>query len=273
MLRGKRHFVASMIVCLINIPRARLFTPARSFAVPFLDYHGESSFTTRRAQQHPSNRRIRPLSAESDSGRTLAEGSFSSEMEVKKSRFIGYAKHVATWDEAQKYIDEVKAEHPKARHWCFGFRSGWNPVNERCSDDGEPTGTAGAPILGAIRGEDLSDTVCVVVRYFGGIKLGAGGLIRSYGAAARQVLRESPVEVLIPMSSLRVKVGSPQVGSLYELVGKYSASTSEEEYLMDGSLEVTITCETEHLDSFRTSLSDATRGEAEFAAKAKTSDA
>jgi hypothetical protein len=80
--------------------------------------------------------------------RTLAPGSHVSEMEIKKSRFLGHAKHVETWEEAQAYINEVKLEHPKARHWCYGFQCGVNPVSERCSDDGEPTGTAGSPILG-----------------------------------------------------------------------------------------------------------------------------
>lgn len=203
--------------------------------------------------------------------KTIGEGAFSSEMEVKKSRFIGYARHVKTWDDAQAYIDQVKKEHPKARHWCYGFRSGSNPVHERCSDDGEPTGTAGAPILGAIRGEELSDTVCLVVRYFGGIKLGAGGLIRAYGGAARQVLRESPVEVLIPMNSVRVKVSSMHLGSLYELVGKYDACTSNEDYLIDGSVEITITLETTQMNNFCTGLNDSTRGEATIDLEAKTS--
>lgn len=88
-------------------------------------------------------------------------------MEVKKSRFLGHAKHVENWSEAQTYIDEVKALHPKARHWCYAACFGVNPVSARCSDDGEPTGTAGQPILNAINGEELSDVVCVVVRYSG----------------------------------------------------------------------------------------------------------
>ena len=83
-----------------------------------------------------------------ETSRTLAPGSHVSEMEVKKSRFLGYAKHVENWAEATSYIDQVKEEHPKARHWCYGFQCGVNPITERCSDDGEPTGTAGAPILG-----------------------------------------------------------------------------------------------------------------------------
>lgn len=80
--------------------------------------------------------------------RTLGPGSHVSEMEVKKSRFIGYAQHAETWDEAQDYIEQIRIEHPKARHTCYGFQCGVNPVSERCSDDGEPTGTAGLPILG-----------------------------------------------------------------------------------------------------------------------------
>ena len=246
-----------MVFCLNYLPGPRLFAPARRVlrVTPVIQTFLSSS------------------SEDNAGGKTLAEGSFSCEIEVKKSRFIGYARYVKTWDEAQVYIEEIKAEHPKARHWCYGFRSGANPVNERSSDDGEPTGTAGAPILGAIRGEDLSDTVCVVVRYFGGIKLGAGGLIRSYGAAARQVLRESPVEILIPMSSTRIKLDSSHVGSLYELVGKYSASTSQEDYLMDGSVELTITCEADNMDAFCTGLKDATRGEAVFDREQKTTDA
>ena len=80
--------------------------------------------------------------------RTVGPGSHVSEIEIKRSRFLGHAKNVDSWEDAKKYIDEVKQAHPKARHWCFGFQCGTNPVTERSSDDGEPTGTAGAPIIG-----------------------------------------------------------------------------------------------------------------------------
>jgi len=101
------------------------------------------------------SRRTSPRSTEetklyvsSEASRTLAPGSHISEIEIKKSRFLGYAKHVENWAEATSYIDQIKEEHPKARHWCYGFQCGVNPITERCSDDGEPTGTAGLPILG-----------------------------------------------------------------------------------------------------------------------------
>jgi uncharacterized YigZ family protein len=199
-----------------------------------------------------------------ESQQTIAPGSHMAEMEVKKSRFIGCTKHTDSWLDAQEYIQKIKEEHPKARHWCFGFRCGANPVQERSSDDGEPTGTAGSPILNAIIGEGLSDTVCVVVRYSGGIKLGAGGLIRAYGGAARLVLREAPLAVLIPRSSLRITVDYVNIGSVYEIVAKVGGLASKEEYGDDGSLSVTITCETDRLEQLRQGLKDSTRGGVAF---------
>jgi len=197
-----------------------------------------------------------------ESLKTLAPGSHVAELEVKKSRFLGYASHVNSWDEAKSYIEEIKGEHPKARHWCYAFCGGHNPVSERSSDDGEPSGTAGAPILNAIRGEGLSDAVCVVVRYFGGVKLGAGGLIRAYGGAARLVLREAPVDILVPKTIVRVTVSTEHIGTVYELVGKLSGTVKDEEYGVDGSLSVTITCEVSDSDRLRASLTDATKGSA-----------
>ena len=80
---------------------------------------------------------------------------YEAEQSIKKSRFIGIAKHCTSWDAAQEFIQSVRAEHPKARHVCFGFVCGTNPVTERASDDGEPTGTAGVPILGMLAVSNL----------------------------------------------------------------------------------------------------------------------
>lgn len=201
--------------------------------------------------------------------RTLAAGSHVSKVEIKKSKFIGFAKHVENWNEAQKYINSVKEDHPKARHHCYGCRLGSNPFNDRSSDDGEPSGTAGAPILNAISGEGLSDTVVVIVRYFGGIKLGAGGLIRAYGAAARNVLREAPVDIIIPKSTLRIMVTSVHVGSVYEILRKFDGSASEEEYGIDGTLSVTLTFDLDAFDEVIESLKDVTRGDVVFLLKDK----
>lgn len=199
---------------------------------------------------------------------TLSSASpyYSSEMEVKKSRLIGYASHVDSWSDAQLRIDAIKKEHPKARHWCFAFCAGVNPVNERSSDDGEPTGTAGAPILNAIRSEGLSDTLCVVVRYFGGIKLGAGGLIRAYGNAARQVLRESPRTILIPKSTFMVEVSTSYIGSLYDIVSKFDGICEDEKYDTKGNVKATIICDMSDEKVLRSTILDSTRGTAIFTA-------
>jgi uncharacterized YigZ family protein len=189
---------------------------------------------------------------------------YESEQIIKKSRFIGLAKHCTSWDAAQDFVKDIRNEHPKARHVCFAFVAGHNPKTERCSDDGEPTGTAGVPILGAINGEELSDTVCVVVRYFGGIKLGAGGLIRTYGACARQVLREAPKTILIPKSTVNLMTPSSNAGQIYSAANKIGATVEAENYDAKGNLSVTIVCESEKLDDFMVDITDSTRGDVTF---------
>lgn len=191
---------------------------------------------------------------------------YTSELEVKKSRFIGYASHVDSWPEAQLRIEAIKKEHPKACHWCYAFCAGVDPVNERCSDDGEPTGTAGAPILNAVRGEGLSDTICVVVRYFGGIKLGTGGLIRAYGNAARQVLRESPRTILIPKSTFKVELNTSYIGNLYDIVSKFDGVCHDEEYDAEGNVKATIDCDASIETTLQSTILDSTRGTAVFSA-------
>jgi uncharacterized YigZ family protein len=192
---------------------------------------------------------------------TLAPGSHWTELEVKKSRFLAYASHVDSWAEAQAYVMSIKSEHPKARHWCYGY---CGSGVERGSDDGEPTGTAGAPILGALRGCFLSDTICVVVRYYGGVQLGTGGLIRAYGAAARQTLRQAPVRVVVLQSTVRVRVEGDCVGAMYNAVGRVGGRTSDEDYSADGSLSIRVHCETAVLQQLKGALLDATRGSAVF---------
>ena len=109
----------------------------------------------------------------------------SIEIVEKKSRFIAFAKQVSSENEAKDFIDRLKHEHKKARHIAFAYVL---PGIERCSDAGEPRGTAGVPLLNAIHRRSLCEVIVVVVRYFGGILLGKGGLIRAYGKAAGKSL-------------------------------------------------------------------------------------
>lgn len=110
--------------------------------------------------------------------------------EIKKSRFICHAKRVYTEDEARDFISAIKKEHYKATHNCSAFIVGERSEIKRTSDDGEPSGTAGVPMLGVLENHNLTNVCIVVTRYFGGIKLGAGGLIRAYAGSVALAVKE-----------------------------------------------------------------------------------
>ena len=109
------------------------------------------------------------------------EDTAHTEWEINKSRFLTYVKHVETELQAQEFITSIKKKHFDARHNCSAYIIGERSEIQKSSDDGEPSGTAGIPMLEVLKKNELSDLVVVVTRYFGGIKLGAGGLIRAYG--------------------------------------------------------------------------------------------
>ena len=124
----------------------------------------------------------------------------------KKSRFIGNIWRVETEEEARAHIEEMKKKHYDARHNCWAFRLQTGSV-ERYSDDGEPQGTAGQPILGVFQREEVTNVLCVVTRYFGGILLGAGGLTRAYAKSAKDALDASGISVVRPW--IQVEVDCP----------------------------------------------------------------
>lgn len=115
------------------------------------------------------------------------------EYKDRGSRFLAYAYPVATVDDFKERLQELKKEHPKAVHHCFAYRLGLDGNNFRSSDDGEPSGTAGKPILGQIDSKGLTNVLIVVVRYFGGTLLGVPGLINAYKTAASMALQLTPV--------------------------------------------------------------------------------
>ena len=136
--------------------------------------------------------------------------------EVKKSRFIACSRHVVGRAQAMAYLDEIKARYPDARHYCWAFVIGqpFSASKAAMSDDGEPSGTAGKPILNVIQHKNIGDVMLIVVRYFGGIKLGAGGLTRAYSSAAQAVLSSMALVEKVPMQTLNVRLGFAQENSL-----------------------------------------------------------
>lgn len=189
--------------------------------------------------------------------RTLA-GEATFELEEKRSRFLVRAVPVASPAEALSRLAAIS--DPDATHNCWAYRIG---EEYRFSDDGEPGGTAGRPILAAIEGQGVDRVLVVVTRHFGGIKLGAGGLVRAYGGAAASCLRGGEQVELWPAVQLRVAVSFTDVSALQALLARTpDLARLAEDYTADGAT-FTLRLEQRHQSEFERSLSDATRGRAE----------
>lgn len=149
------------------------------------------------------------------------QGISKSEFIIKKSKFIGLLKSVDTEQEAFDFLHSVKTEYPDATHHCFAFSigSGARKIS-RSNDDGEPLNSAGKPILSAIESSDLNNVICVVVRYFGGIKLGVGGLIRAYGQTARECIQKAERIVNVSSTDLHIQTSYKHIGAVMNLVNR-----------------------------------------------------
>lgn len=136
------------------------------------------------------------------------------EIIIEKSTFIGYAKPISTEEEAVEFINEIKKKHKDATHNVWAYTVGQNMNIQRYSDDGEPQGTAGIPTLEVIKKEDLRDVVVVVTRYFGGIKLGAGGLVRAYTKGAKIGLEAAKIIEKVNYQEVKIKIDYNQLGKV-----------------------------------------------------------
>lgn len=135
-------------------------------------------------------------------------------LEIKKSKFIGYAFFCADTETANNYLASLRLEHKKATHVCYAYVIN---SNEKASDDGEPQGTAGLPILEIIKKRKLTNVLVVVVRYFGGIKLGAGGLVRAYGESATLALNSAATATINEVSEFNLTLNYENEGVLNTL--------------------------------------------------------
>ncbi len=126
------------------------------------------------------------------------------EQEINKSSFITYLKQVTTPLDAKNYIKEIKELHPNATHHVTAYLVGPTGEHGHANDDGEPSGTAGLPVLDVFKKNDITNFVCIVVRYFGGIKLGAGGLVRAYSSSASLALKEAGTKPIINYINLNL---------------------------------------------------------------------
>lgn len=152
------------------------------------------------------------------------------EMVVKRSRFIGSALPVSTGDEADAFVASVRAEHRLATHNVYAYRAGLEVEAQRFSDDGEPAGTAGRPVLDAILGRNLRNVAVVVTRYFGGTLLGTGGLVRAYGQAAAAAIDAAGVVRQVLHCEYGAVISYGLVGPVQRLAAEHGGRVSDAEY-------------------------------------------
>ena len=174
-------------------------------------------------------------------------------LEVKHSRFLAQATSVADADRALAFLREVG--DPAATHNCWAYRIGGE---YRSSDDGEPAGTAGRPILAAIDGQGFDRVMVVVTRWYGGIKLGAGGLVRAYGGAAAECLRQAQRLPVVAMASLVLACPFDDLGTVHAALATHQAVKREESFDESGA-RLMVELPADRVDALKTQLRDATR--------------
>lgn len=179
-------------------------------------------------------------------------------IEVRHSRFLVQAAPVATADAALAFLVAV-ADHD-ATHNCWAYRIG---AEYRSSDDGEPAGTAGRPILAAIDGQGFDQVAAVVTRWYGGIKLGAGGLVRAYGGAAAECLRTATRRPLIAMRELELHAAFDDIGAVHAALAAHAATKLDEAFTSDG-LRLRLSLPADRVDALKAQLRDATRDRVRF---------
>lgn len=183
------------------------------------------------------------------------------ELHVKNSRFIGRAGYTPSVAEAKAFIEKVKAEEPGCTHAVYAFAVGHGAaVTHGMSDAGEPSGTAGRPALAVVKGSGLGDVTVVIVRYFGGTKLGTGGLVKAYTETTQAVLAALPVAEKVERCSVKVIIAYAFYEQVRRLVETYQGQVETEEFATEITLNLTFT--TDDLPLFQGALAEMTHGQA-----------
>ena len=171
--------------------------------------------------------------------RTL-KSPIQAEIKDKGSRFLAFAYPVQTAEQVKKHVDDLRQEHHKARHWCYAYRFGVDGNQFRANDDGEPSGSAGRPILGQIDSFELTDVLVVVVRYFGGTLLGVPGLIYAYKTSTQMALENAQVIEKNIEKTVRIQCEYPYLNEAIRIAKNYQAEIIEQDLQLDCRLTVRI---------------------------------
>ncbi|MCJ7690519.1 MAG: YigZ family protein [Clostridiaceae bacterium] len=186
----------------------------------------------------------------------------TAEFKEKKSVFIGHGKRVENEDEAKEFVQEVKNKHKQARHNVYAYIIGENRNIQRYSDDGEPQGTGGIPMLEVLKKNEITDVAVVVTRYFGGILLGTGGLARAYSKGASLAIKEAGIVE-------KVKGVCIQIVIQYDLLGKMQHLCAENNFHIEhidytDTVKIKIYCEFSNLEGLKSKITGISSGKAIF---------
>lgn len=171
--------------------------------------------------------------------RTL-KSPIQAEIKDKGSRFLAFAYPVQTAEQVKKHVDDLRQEHHKARHWCYAYRLGVDGNQFRANDDGEPSGSAGRPILGQIDSFELTDVLVVVVRYFGGTLLGVPGLIHAYKTSTQMALENAQIIEKNIEKTVQIRCEYPYLNEAIRIAKNYQAEIIEQDLQLDCRLTVRI---------------------------------
>ena len=196
-----------------------------------------------------------------ESSRIVYRGG-TGEITEKKSRFIADIRPVSTEEEALAFIEEIRKKYWDARHHCYAYILGERGQLTRCSDDGEPSQTAGRPMLDVLTGEGLTDVCAVVTRYFGGTLLGTGGLVRAYSGAVKEGLSQCVLMEKRPGRELAVTAGYGDVGKVQYLAAQAGIETLDTVYEADVRFSFLVSLEEE--GGFVKKLTEGTAGRAKI---------
>ena len=165
-----------------------------------------------------------------------SEGLFKS----KGSKHFGYATPVSNEEEVKTFIEYLKAEHHSARHFCYAYRLGHDGAKYRANDDGEPSNSAGAPILGVLKSNNLTNALIVVVRYFGGTKLGVGGLIEAYREAGQAAVENGQIIECHRSKTFKVSYPYSRMGDIMNILKRADISPANTDFQLECSLEINV---------------------------------
>lgn len=183
---------------------------------------------------------------------------YTSEIEIKKSRFIGIGYPISSVEDAREILKNLKKEFSDSRHICYGFLWGKNSTHMGMSDDGEPHGTAGMPILEVVKGSEYENILVAVVRYFGGTKLGTGGLVKAYTEITQIIIKNIEVELFVERFEARIIIPYNLYERVKILFDELLCTISNEEFLTDIQIDFVIAKENEYI--FCERLKDLSKG-------------